>query len=152
MFLLMAVMLPRMWHAWQMAATGKRGLIKIIKLNQANLSMKQRNESLLSNLMETKIFGEISQEIETKTNGVVKAAPIRLQVGNEHFGYIHLLKHAEQIKQKGYDIMSYINHILNNFTQIYSQQTANKPNRFVLYCNDKSKLLYNKKVCKKNIN
>ena len=35
--------------------------------------------------------------------------------------------------------MSYINHILNNFTQIYSQQTANKPNRFVLYCNDKSK-------------
>lgn len=48
---------------------------------------------------------------------------------DKHFEYIHLLKHAEQIKQKGYDVMDYINHILNTFTQVYSQQTASKPNK-----------------------
>lgn len=35
--------------------------------------------------------------------------------------------------------MNYINYILKNFNQIYSQQTDKKPNRFVLYCKDESK-------------
>lgn len=87
----------------------------------------------------SKDFGEISSDISEATHGALKSAPIRLQVGNEVFGYIHLLKHASQMKQKGYDVMGYINHILNNFTQIYSQQSDKKPNRFVLYCKDDSK-------------
>lgn len=87
----------------------------------------------------SKDFGEISSDISEATHGVLKSAPIRLQVGNEVFGYIHLLKHAGQMKQKGYDVMGYINHILNNFNQIYSQQSDKKPNRFVLYCKDDSK-------------
>lgn len=87
----------------------------------------------------SKDFGEISSDISEATHGVLKPAPIRLQVGNEVFGYIHLLKHASQMKQKGYDVMGYINHILNNFNQIYSQQSDKKPNRFVLYCKDDSK-------------
>lgn len=87
----------------------------------------------------SKDFGEISTDVSEATHGALKPAPIRLQVGNEVFGYIHLLKHASQMKQKGYDVMGYINHILNNFTQIYSQQSDKKPNRFVLYCKDDSK-------------
>lgn len=87
----------------------------------------------------SKDFGEISSDISEATHGALKSAPIRLQVGNEVFGYIHLLKHASQMKQKGYDVMGYINHILNNFNQIYSQQSDKKPNRFVLYCKDDSK-------------
>lgn len=87
----------------------------------------------------SKDFGKISKEIELKTEGNVKAAPIRLQVGNKDFGYIHLLKHSEQMGQKGYSVMEYLNHALNNFNQIYSQQTNTKPNRFVLYCADESK-------------
>lgn len=87
----------------------------------------------------SKDFGEISSDISEATHGVLKSAPIRLQVGNEVFGYIHLLKHAGQMKQKGYDVMGYINHILNNFNQIYSQQSDKKSNRFVLYCKDDSK-------------
>lgn len=87
----------------------------------------------------SKDFGEISSDISEATHGALKPAPIRLQVGNEVFGYIHLLKHASQMKQKGYDVMGYINHILNNFNQIYSQQSDKKPNRFVLYCKDDSK-------------
>lgn len=86
-----------------------------------------------------KDFGNISKEIEDKTNGVVKSAPIRLQVGDSNFGYIHLLKHSEQMKKKGYSVMDYLIHTLENFTQIYSQQTEKKPNRFVLYCTDETR-------------
>ena len=84
-------------------------------------------------------LGAISEYIENATNGAVKAAPIRLQVGDADFGYIHLLKHAPQMKQKGYGVMDYINHILKNFNQIYSQQSQNRPHRFALYYKDDSK-------------
>lgn len=88
----------------------------------------------------SKDFGEISQAISKATNGEIQSAPIRLQVGNNNFGYIHLLsKHGKQMNKKGYSVMNYINHILKNFNQIYSQQTDKKPNRFVLYCKDESK-------------
>ena len=86
-------------------------------------------------------FGEIPQEIEDATGGKVKSAPIRLRVGTEDGGFVHLVKeHADQMKQKGYGVMDYINHILQNFNQVYSQQTEKRPHRFVLYCKgDESK-------------
>ena len=85
-------------------------------------------------------FGEIPKEIEEATGGIVKAAPVRLQVGHPGLGYIHLCQHASQMQQKGYGVMDYINHILQNFNQVYSQQTDKRPNRFVLYCKgDESK-------------
>ena len=86
-------------------------------------------------------FGEIPQEIEDATGGKVKSAPIRLRVGTEDGGFVHLVKeHAAQMKQKGYGVMDYINHILQNFNQVYSQQTEKRPHRFVLYCKgDESK-------------
>ena len=85
-------------------------------------------------------FGEIPKEIEEATGGIVKAAPVRLQVGHPGLGYIHLCQHASQMQQKGYGVMDYINHILQNFNQVYSQQTDKRPNRFALYCNgDESK-------------
>nr|DAS84512.1 MAG TPA: hypothetical protein [Caudoviricetes sp.] len=86
-------------------------------------------------------FGEIPQEIEDATSGKVKSAPIRLRVGTEDGGFVHLVKeHAAQMKQKGYGVMDYINHILQNFNQVYSQQTEKRPHRFVLYCKgDESK-------------
>ena len=71
----------------------------------------------------------------------MKSAPIRLRVGTEDGGFVHLVKeHADQMKQKGYGVMDYINHILQNFNQVYSQQTEKRPHRFVLYCKgDESK-------------
>lgn len=86
-------------------------------------------------------FGEIPKEIEEATGGIVKAAPVRLRVGTADGGYIHLVReHASQMQQKGYGVMDYINHILQNFNQVYSQQTDKRPNRFVLYCKgDESK-------------
>ncbi len=86
-------------------------------------------------------FGEIPQETEDATGGKVKSAPIRLRVGTEDGGFVHLVKeHAAQMKQKGYGVMDYINHILQNFNQVYSQQTEKRPHRFVLYCKgDESK-------------
>ena len=83
----------------------------------------------------SKDFGEISHTIELNTNGKVTASPIRLQVGNGGFGYIHIFKHLSQMGDKGHlNVISFINHTLTNFNQIYSQQSDEHPNRFVLYC------------------
>lgn len=81
----------------------------------------------------SKDFGEITADVEEKTNGRMKKAPIRLQVGNDNFGYLQLLKHKSQIEGQGYDVMSYITHILKNFNQIYDQSEGLRRNRFVLY-------------------
>ena len=35
---------------------------------------------------------------------------------------------------KGYTVMDFINHTLQNFNQVYSQQTEKRPNRFAVYC------------------
>lgn len=88
-----------------------------------------------------KNFGEITQAVANTTDGALKAAPIRLQVGNAEFGLKHLLKHEAQMQSKGFnDVYKFIDHVLKNFNQVYSQQTEKKPNRFVLYCkDDKSK-------------
>lgn len=88
-----------------------------------------------------KNFGEITKAVADITDGALKAAPIRLQVGNAEFGLKHLLKHEAQMQSKGFnDVYEFIDHVLKNFNQVYSQQTEKKPNRFVLYCkDDKSK-------------
>lgn len=88
-----------------------------------------------------KNFGEITKAVADVTGGALKAAPIRLQVGNAEFGLKHLLKHEAQMQSKGFnDVYEFIDHVLKNFNQVYSQQTEKKPNRFVLYCkDDKSK-------------
>ena len=88
-----------------------------------------------------KNFGEISKVVADATDGTLKAAPIRLQVGNAEFGLKHLLKHEAQMQSKGFkNVYEFIDHVLENFNQVYSQQTEKKPNRFVLYCkDDKSK-------------
>ena len=92
-----------------------------------------------------KDFGEISEDIEKATDGIVKAAPIRLQVGDQNFGYIHLTtKHLEQLKRKGFDnAIDYVKHILRNFNQIYDESYTHKTSgkeitRFILYCKDDS--------------
>ncbi len=97
------------------------------------------NEFILHN--GEKNFGEITQAVADTTSGVLKAAPIRLQVGNVEFGLKHLLKHEEQMQSKGFNnVYEFIDHVLKNLNQVYSQQTEKKPNRFVLYCkDDKSK-------------
>ena len=80
-------------------------------------------------------FGRITEEVERATNGELTAAPIRLQVGNAEFGYKHLLNHLKQMQSKGFEsAFDFVDHVLNNFNQVYSQQTNKKPNRFVLYC------------------
>ena len=95
-------------------------------------------------------IGKIPKEIEQKTNGIVKAASVRLQVGHEKsdvdkgFGYIHILKHINEIRNKGFDsIPAYVKHILKNFNQIYqANDEKGKPikNRIILYCKgDQSK-------------
>lgn len=88
-----------------------------------------------------KNFGEITKVVADATDGTLKAAPIRLQVGNAEFGLKHLLKHEAQMQSKGFkNVYEFIDHVLENFNQVYSQQTEKKPNRFVLYCkDDKSK-------------
>lgn len=88
-----------------------------------------------------KNFGEITKVVADATDGTLKAAPIRLQVGNVEFGLKHLLKHEAQMQSKGFkNVYEFIDHVLKNFNQVYSQQTEKKPNRFVLYCkDDKSK-------------
>ena len=88
-----------------------------------------------------KNFGEITKVVADATKGTLKAAPIRLQVGNAEFGLKHLLKHEAQMQSKGFkNVYEFIDHVLKNFNQVYSQQTEKKPNRFVLYCkDDKSK-------------
>lgn len=88
-----------------------------------------------------KNFGEITKVVAGATDGILKAAPIRLQVGNAEFGLKHLLKHEAQMQAKGFkNVYEFIDHVLKNFNQVYSQQTEKKPNRFVLYCkDDKSK-------------
>lgn len=88
-----------------------------------------------------KNFGEITKVVAGATDGTLKAAPIRLQVGNAEFGLKHLLKHEAQMQSKGFkNVYEFIDHVLKNFNQVYSQQTEKKPNRFVLYCkDDKSK-------------
>ncbi len=88
-----------------------------------------------------KNFGEITKVVADATDGTLKAAPIRLQVGNAEFGLKHLLKHEAQMQSKGFkNVYEFIDHVLKNFNQVYSQQTEKKPNRFVLYCkDDKSK-------------
>ena len=83
----------------------------------------------------------------SKLNVQMEVAPIRLQVGNENFGYIHLVKrHFLQIQNKGFkNAIDFINHTLNNFNQIYDQSHIHKKSgklikRFVLYCKgDESK-------------
>lgn len=88
----------------------------------------------------SKDFGEIGEAVAHKTNGRLKNAPIRLQVGDSRFGIRHLFKHLSQIKDKGFnDPLSFIDYIINNFTQIYDQSDEVKSNRFVLYVQDKSK-------------
>lgn len=80
-------------------------------------------------------FGRITEEVERATGGELTAAPIRLQVGNAEFGYKHLLNHLKQMHSKGFEsAFDFVDHVLNNFNQVYSQQTNKKPNRFVLYC------------------
>ncbi|WP_455768204.1 hypothetical protein [Phascolarctobacterium succinatutens] len=88
-----------------------------------------------------KNFGEIAKVVADATDGTLKAAPIRLQVGNAEFGLKYLLKHEAQMQSKGFkNVYEFIDHVLENFNQVYSQQTEKKPNRFVLYCkDDKSK-------------
>ena len=88
-----------------------------------------------------KNFGEITKVVADATDGTLKVAPIRLQVGNAEFGLKHLLKHEVQMQSKGFkNVYEFIDHVLKNFNQVYSQQTEKKPNRFVLYCkDDKSK-------------
>lgn len=82
-----------------------------------------------------KDLGEISQSISQATNNALKAAPIRLQVGNAGFGLKHLLKHENDMKSKGFtNVYAFVDYVIKNFNQVYSQQSANKPNRFVLYC------------------
>jgi hypothetical protein len=84
-------------------------------------------------------FGEITKEIAKATGGKMQKAPVRLQVGNKKFGYIHLLKHKEQMRQKGYNNpLDYIQHVLDNFTRVYKQSNGSNK-RFVLYCTDESK-------------
>lgn len=104
-----------------------------------SLAEADENEFILHN--GEKNFGEITQAVADTTSGVLKAAPIRLQVGNVEFGLKHLLKHEEQMQSKGFNnVYEFIDHVLKNFNQVYSQQTEKKPNRFVLYCkDDKSK-------------
>ena len=83
----------------------------------------------------SKNFGEIPEAIEKATGGKVKAAPVRLKAGNIGSGYIHLaVKHGGQMMMKGYTVMDFINHTLQNFNQVYSQQTEKRPNRFAVYC------------------
>ena len=83
----------------------------------------------------SKNFGEIPEAIEKATGGKVKAAPVRLKAGNIGSGYIHLaVKHGGQMAMKGYTVMDFINHTLQNFNQVYSQQTEKRPNRFAVYC------------------
>ena len=83
----------------------------------------------------SKNFGEIPEVIEKATGGKVKAAPVRLKAGNIGSGYIHLaVKHGGQMAMKGYTVMDFINHTLQNFNQVYSQQTEKRPNRFAVYC------------------
>ena len=39
------------------------------------------------------------------------------------------------MQSKGFEsAFDFVDHVLNNFNQVYSQQTNKKPNRFVLYC------------------
>ncbi len=41
------------------------------------------------------------------------------------------------MKSKGFNnVYEFIEHVLENFNQVYSQQSEKKPNRFVLYCKD----------------
>ena len=83
----------------------------------------------------SKNFGEVPEAIEKATGGKVKAAPVRLKAGNTGSGYIHLaVKHGGQMAMKGYTVMDFINHTLQNFNQVYSQQTEKRPNRFAVYC------------------
>ena len=58
----------------------------------------------------------------------MKAAPIRLQVGNGNFGYIHLnQRHLSQMQDKVFNnAIDFINHTLKNFNQIYDQSYAHK--------------------------
>ena len=81
-----------------------------------------------------KNFGEITPEIERATGGTVKAAPIRLQVGNGEFGYIHLtLKHLSEMQRKGFDdSISYLKNILQNINKIYSRVDTGNIDRFLL--------------------
>lgn len=104
-----------------------------------NLDEADENEFILHK--GKKNFGEITKAVADVTDGALKAAPIRLQVGNAEFGLKHLLKHEAQMQSKGFnDVYEFIDHVLKNFNQVYSQQTEKKPNRFVLYCkDDKSK-------------
>ena len=89
----------------------------------------------------SKDFGYISNDIEEESGGMVKSAPVRLQVGSERtFGYLHVLRHEEQIINKGFaNALEHIEYILSNFAQTYSRQSNKKPNRFVLYCQDTTK-------------
>lgn len=89
-----------------------------------------------------KAMGYISQDVEDATDGAIKAGHVSLQVGNIKFGYIHIInRHDSQIAGKGYDVITYVRHILQNFTQVYRQAERDGENhkRFVLYCEDKTK-------------
>lgn len=81
-----------------------------------------------------KNFGEITSEIENATGGIIKAAPIRLQVGNQDFGYIHLnYRHLEAMQNKGFaDSISYIKNVLQNVDKIYSRADTGNLDRFIL--------------------
>jgi|GEM_PF-880052 len=120
-----------------------------------SLQDADRNEFIIKH-DGSKDFGQITEEVakvanenlkNAKSKAKMKPAPIRLQVGNEHFGYIHLVqRHLAQIQDKGFDnAIDFINHTLKNFNQIYDQSHAHKAtgkfiNRFVLYCKgDESK-------------
>ena len=89
-----------------------------------------------------KAMGYISQDVEDATDGAIKAGRVSLQVGNAGFGYIHIMdRHGRQIAGKGYDVITYVRHILQNFTQVYRQAERDGENRkrFVLYCRDTTK-------------
>ena len=89
-----------------------------------------------------KAMGYISQDVEDATDGAIKAGRVSLQVGNAGFGYIHIMdRHGRQIAGKGYDVITYVRHILQNFTQVYRQAERDGANRkrFVLYCRDTTK-------------
>ena len=73
--------------------------------------------------------------MEKATGGILQAAPIRLQVGDKNFGFMHInLKHAEEIQNKGYsDAISYIKKILQNVDKIYSRADIGRADRFILF-------------------
>lgn len=79
-------------------------------------------------------FGEITQEIADKSNGIVTPAKIRLQVGFDQngrgYGLVHIKKRESQLKKLGYSSAEqFVSDIAQNFDLIYDEQ---KDKRIIL--------------------